>query len=442
MTEVKRILLECTHTHDTDMNTGIQRVVRNIIKQSKQVGRELNVKCLPVIVVGNRFLAVDRTKTNRSFRAVAIDFLKKTHRQLDIIISKIIPFPAVRRFLFPLFLQTALAKLPVASINVMSLVIVSMKYRWEKIAFKKGDVLLLMDSSWSYPIWPTVKRAKQNGAIIGLMIYDIIAVTNPEFFYHVTAKRFHEWSEQSVSNVDFYIAISKTVRNQIASYIISNKQPDIDPGRFESFQLGSVIDKVEFNGKVRDELKTIFENDVRFNTYLSVGTLEPRKNHKYLMDAFDNIWQECPNACLCIVGHTGWLSEQLRERILSHKAYGRYLFMFHDALDTELDYCYNHAKALIFPSHAEGFGLPIVESLYHGLPVLASDIPIHREVGKDLCTYFDISDPACLAKIIINIEKTGKLPDTMPPECHKLPDWKDSCRELLEKALLLSARCT
>ena len=67
------------------------------------------------------------------------------------------------------------------------------------------------------------------------------------------------------------------------------------------------------------------------------------------------------------------------------------------------------------------------------MPVFASDIPIHREVGKDYCTYFDVQDPACLAKIIIDIEKTGKMPQVRNSKEYKLTTWEDSCRELFNR---------
>ena len=111
--------------------------------------------------------------------------------------------------------------------------------------------------------------------------------------------------------------------------------------------------------------------------------------------------------------------------------------MFNDLTDTELDYCYRHATALVYPSYAEGFGLPLVEALYKRLPVLASDIPTFREIGKDFCAYFDISRHTSLAKIIIDIENSGKMPEVRKPEEYQLPDWRDSCRELLCKAVTL-----
>ena len=117
-----------------------------------------------------------------------------------------------------------------------------------------------------------------------------------------------------------------------------------------------------------------------------------------------------PDASLCIVGRIGWLCEELVSRIVRHPQYNRSLFMFNDLSDAELEYCYQHAKGLIFPSHAEGFGLPVVEALQHGLHVLVSDIPIHREVGREFCTYFDPQSPAALARLVCGVEATGEFP--------------------------------
>jgi glycosyltransferase involved in cell wall biosynthesis len=125
-------------------------------------------------------------------------------------------------------------------------------------------------------------------------------------------------------------------------------------------------------------------------------------------------------------------------RIKKHPRFKKNIFMFNKVSDTELSYCYRNSKALIFPSLAEGFGLPIVEALRHGLPVLASDIPIHREAGGDFCTYFDINDPESLAKIIVNIEKEGRMPQVRDVRECKLLTWQDSCRELFVRLRDLS----
>jgi len=298
----------------------------------------------------------------------------------------------------------------------------------------------MLDSSWTYPIWRTVRRAKNKGAIVGTVIYDIFPITHPHFCVPELVDYFRNWFDQAKDNADFFIAISQTVRDELKRYFAFNRPSDNWAGRFESFRLGSVIDNVVSDGEVRDELRKIFESSDKPSSYLTVGTIEPRKNHKYLLDAFDEVLEKCPNVRLCIAGRLGWFYDEFLKRIRSHPRYNKCLFMFNNLSDTELDYCYRQAKALVLCSHAEGFGLPLVEALYKRLPVLASDIPIFREVGQDFCTYFDLSQPASLAKIIIDIEEKGKMPEVCNPGGYQLLDWKDSCRELLGKAVALSEK--
>lgn len=65
-----------------------------------------------------------------------------------------------------------------------------------------------------------------------------------------------------------------------------------------------------------------------------------------------------------------------------------------------MPFSYKNAKALVFASYTEGFGLPIIESLYNQLQVLVSDTPIHREIGQENVSYFDLNDVNCLVDLI------------------------------------------
>src|SRR5690606_41798773 len=130
---------------------------------------------------------------------------------------------------------------------------------------------------------------------------------------------------------------------------------------------------------------------------LMVITIEPHKNHVYLLDAFDLLWAENTDAALCFVGKIGWKNEHLIERIRRHPQLGKRLFMWNDLNDRELEYCYLNPRSLLFPSHVEGFGLPLVEAMQRKLPVMASDIPVFREIGGDAMAYFELSDPDNLA---------------------------------------------
>jgi alpha-1,2-rhamnosyltransferase len=87
---------------------------------------------------------------------------------------------------------------------------------------------------------------------------------------------------------------------------------------------------------------------------------------------------------------------------------------------------------LIFPSRAEGYGLPIVEALSHGMRVFASDIPAHREVGGPWCVYFAPCDVAGLAAQIVQWEHDGVFPAAQPQGAFDSPTWHQATEQLMQ----------
>ena len=132
------------------------------------------------------------------------------------------------------------------------------------------------------------------------------------------------------------------------------------------------------------------------------------------------------------------MCKSIVQRIRTHAENGNRLFMLNYVNDHELAYCYDHAKALIFPSSHEGFGLPIVEALNRKLAVMASDIPVHREVGANRCVYFSLDSPENLAQLIIQYEKEGVLRGIESTESLHWPNWSESCREMIEMTVKLA----
>jgi len=136
---------------------------------------------------------------------------------------------------------------------------------------------------------------------------------------------------------------------------------------------------------------------------------------------------------LLFVGKIGWMVDDLIDRIVNHTQFGSNLLMVNDANDDEVVYCYTHAKAFLFPSIIEGFGLPIIESLANGLPVLASDTPIHREVGREEAIYFDITNPTSLYYLIQGIEQSGNILKIPTQSSKYITSWEESTLQLLNK---------
>jgi O-antigen biosynthesis alpha-1,2-rhamnosyltransferase len=435
--KVRRILLECTHTYESDFNTGIQRVVWNIIKESRDVAKEFDLEIMPVAVKWGHFWKVE-AKRNKfmACRMACIAWLKNVYGKIRFIVMKSSPSGALERVIF----ATAGYGI-IALLNILFFPISLAAYYKKRVMPCYGDLILLLDSSWSYPIWSAVRRAKASHAAVGLIVHDIFQITHPQFFNSAMTERFKSWFEMATGEVDFFIANSQTTRDEIVKYM-KLKCNDLSlMERVDFFYLGADMDKISNDVTIRDEIKHVFETDALPAVYLMVGTIEPRKNHTYLLQAFEKLWANFPNVPLCIVGRKGWQSKDFVGMVKTHSQYKKSLHMFHDVSDAELIYCYAHAKALVFPSLVEGFGLPIAEALHKGLPVLASDIPIFREVGQEFCTYFNLSDTSSLAGIVRKIEESGEMPRVCRPEKYLLLSWKESCRQLIKKSIAMYRGC-
>lgn len=129
-------------------------------------------------------------------------------------------------------------------------------------------------------------------------------------------------------------------------------------------------------------------------TFLVCGTIEPRKNHLLLL----NLWRDLAERMgegtprLVLVGRRGWEIENVADmldRCPSIRAYvGEVVGLSTHGLAALM----RSATALLMPSFIEGYGLPVVEAAASGLPVVASDIPVHREIGGDFAHLLDPLD--------------------------------------------------
>jgi glycosyltransferase involved in cell wall biosynthesis len=143
--------------------------------------------------------------------------------------------------------------------------------------------------------------------------------------------------------------------------------------------------------------------------WLSVGALEPRKNIDLLLDAFE-IYQSHSNCRrkLCLAGGKGWKSEATWKRIaglqrrgvVEHRGY---------VSDNELVRLYNEAFGFVFPSHYEGFGLPVLESMSQACPVICSKNSSLPEVGGEAVLYWDGESAETLAGSMLGLEHDETL---------------------------------
>ncbi len=138
--------------------------------------------------------------------------------------------------------------------------------------------------------------------------------------------------------------------------------------------------------------------------WLAVGSLEPRKNYQGLLNAFENYFAKSDvKRRLTIAGGKGWKSEDLRRRIeeLEQRGLVKYEGYVEDMRLREL---YSDAFALIFPSHYEGFGLPVAEAMSQACPVITRRNSSLPEVGGSAAIYCD-DDEAEIAEAMLRLER-------------------------------------
>lgn len=296
----------------------------------------------------------------------------------------------------------------------------------------RGDILVLADSTWTETnVWPAVRKFKESGGFVVLLVYDLIPLSHPEYCESSLVTAFSKWIEESQSLVDFYLGISNATAQSLSEYL-EHKQIGQRARNFAigHFHLGSDLDLLEQNGQPGTTAIEIIKKAGA--TYLVVGSLEPRKNLTFILDGFDKIWKDDPTAKLVIVGHNIWKVAQLVTRIKNHPRLGESLFWLRDATDNDLEFLYQQATALIFMSRIEGFGLPIVEAMQRGLPLICSDIPVFREIADGKATFVSLDVLDELVTAIKEISNSSGSPTRKP---HPWLTWRESCDWLLREIL-------
>jgi glycosyltransferase involved in cell wall biosynthesis len=436
------LYIECTHTMISGLNTGIQRVVKEVIHYLPQIVDPGQYEIKTIVFDRDRFVeqafipnqpARPSTTQENIIHVGKIIFLKARRfvgfflpeGKLKFFITGPRYNPrtlahAVGKYMFnpTLYVIWRIRKaLKIEKVNILS---------GPKIEFKESDILLLLDSSWYVKFWPEIERFKESKGKVYNVVYDLIPITHPQFCDDFLVDVFKKYFDKAVKHVDKFVCISETVANDLRTFLTPRVSNTSAMPEIGFFHLGS-----NFRIKEVDETKvdpmviSAFRKTEKM--CLIVCTVEPRKNHEYLLDAFDKLWANGFDGSLCIIGRIGWKIDDLLNRILSHPMMGKKMFMFNDASDMDVAFAYRNSKLLLFPSIVEGFGLPIIEGLQWGLPVFASDTPIHREVGGTLVKYFDVKRPEELVTYLSNFDFNSKHVEKANV---KVPTWKESAQWL------------
>lgn len=297
--------------------------------------------------------------------------------------------------------------------------------------FEEGSVFFEVNSSWhTFPnrSWLLPELKKRNVRIITL-IHDVIPVRFPQFMKDITLLRFMEFLTAHMTWADDIVVTTHAVEEDILRLY---GELGMRPKPVHVIGLGADFTAHASKQDEAVDMSIIRKLEGR-RFLLTVGTVEPRKNHKVLVDAYEKKISSL-DTDVVIVGHIGWNMDELTDRIMNSKKYNRGIYLLTDVNDATLAKLYSMAYMVVFPSYAEGYGLPTIESLISGIPALCSDFPVMREVGGEFCEYFPADDSTVLADIVesyVSSEEKYRRLKTRIAEEYNPPRWDDTVAGLM-----------
>ncbi|MGV8864875.1 MAG: glycosyltransferase family 4 protein [Pseudomonas sp.] len=346
---VSRLLFDVTRLLESGLHTGIQRVVRCLLAASRRQFKLQGYDVLPVVFEGDQWRAFEDLAPHASQGM-------GTHQQ----------------------------------------------GQGQMIKPGDGDVILLFDASWYANPWPAVDTALARGARLVGMVHDLLPVEHPEWFRQGLQPRFGDHLRKLAERAEQLFVPTVAVRTRLMARLaplgnVREVSVLAHGGDFCSLmptaeQIASYKDYLPAPATQHDPL------------YLVLGTLEPRKNHDLVLDAFEALWAQGKQPRLLFVGSVGWQVDPLLERLHNHTLLNKRLFHAANLTDPTLLWLIRNCTSLVYVPMDEGFGLPVLEASMQGCPVIAASIPVLREAGRQWPHYIK---PGCLPDLIQAIDTSS-----------------------------------
>jgi glycosyltransferase involved in cell wall biosynthesis len=267
-----------------------------------------------------------------------------------------------------------------------------------KINPRKGDSYIILGAFWIFSSFSNHwLHLKMEGVKIGIYIYDLIPFTHPQFVHESTREAVIRLFDELVALADFILTISKHVAREVEIFTRDRL------GRTLPIRAVPLAHELPVSAADEvDELESNFLDTLPSEFVLCVCTLEGRKNHLLLLNIWRSLSQKLGDGCpsLVLVGKWGWRIEEFQKELFASNYLGGKVLVFQDLSDVELCHLYRNCIFTLFPSVAEGWGLPVGESLAYGKPCIASNTTSIPEVGGDFCRYINPYDPVEALQVV------------------------------------------
>lgn len=422
-----RVFMDVSYTRTQHVMVGITRTVRRLEEELRQICGRDGTPFAPVSFHSGGFRELDRDALSGGARQGAVGVDKpaaKLFRWITgaffrkvVLAALLLPWP-ILRFVWSLTSTW--------TFNFLS--------RSEPaVAFGPGDILLLCDASWNYPVWVAARKARARGAKVVLLMYDLIPLRHPLFCFPLVPHIFRLWLDRTLPIADAVVCISEATEQDLRRHA-GEVQTALPPTGH--FRLGSDPVRIEqSHGSVRRPLEQFLTAGPP--CFAAIGSFEPKKNYGFLLDVFERLWARGLDTRLLIIGRESAECQQLIERVRRHPQQGERFLTLFDATDTEVAFSYANCRALVFPSSAEGFGLPLVEARTRGSLVIASSLPAFVELADAGVSIYPEGSQNVLEELVVEHATSDRRAQTPPMRPFT---WEDSARQCLNLFRGLLAR--
>jgi glycosyltransferase involved in cell wall biosynthesis len=263
-------------------------------------------------------------------------------------------------------------------------------------------------------------RLRRRGLQPVYLVHDLIPITHPEFVRPGDDRK-HEVRMQAVlASGEAVVCNSQHTLSELKRFASRSNMP----------MPSSIVSPLGIETEFGDGSADLPDCDPFF---LAIGTIEPRKNHLLLLNAWrhlvEKLGPEAPK--LVIVGRRGWENENVIDIIERGRSLGAHVLECNRLPDAHLRSLMKKARAVLFPSFVEGYGLPLLEALALRVPVICSSLQTFTEVAGPVPQYLDPIDGLGWARMIQDYAKPDsalRAAQLERLEAARVPRWADHFR--------------
>jgi glycosyltransferase involved in cell wall biosynthesis len=295
---------------------------------------------------------------------------------------------------------------------------------------QEDDIYFLAGAFWIIDCYDIFISIKSKGAKIVLFLHDLIQINNPEYVSSHANLTFTKSFLDIIQICDKIITNSNFVAKDVLNFQLINFGDVID---VEPVSLPTEVPNIQEDiTRLRKEVSALHKEEF----VLYVGTIEIRKNHIYLVQVWERLLSEgfeLPK--LVFAGKWGWKISNLKEYLNETNYLDGKICVLNNLSDQEIAFLYKNCLFTVYTSYAEGFGLPIAESLFYKKFCIASSTTSMPEVGGNFCEYvdpFNIEDGYEKIRNIFLDKKSITIKEDYIKNNFKPRSWQEFCTDIYE----------